>query len=206
MTTSDNQSNTGRGRRSKVARLIDEYGMHSVGVDLEQFWTADEDRRSLRELATYFNQRLVERVLDEAGVRALDGEIENIYRLLTDDNSADQTRIRRRFERDGVDVDALDTNFVTYQAIRTYLNEHRNVEYEPKEIDPIERDITNIQKIRGRTTSVTEGKVEQLRKSEHIQLGEFRILIDLRVVCEECDSQFDVIELLQRGHCNCVDS
>lgn len=198
---------SGRGRRSKVARLIEEYEMESLGAELERRWTAEEDRRSLRELASYFNRQLLEHALEAADVRPLDGEVENIYRLLTDGESgADRTRIRRRLERDGVDVDAVENDFVTYQAIRTYLKKHRGAEYTPDETDPIEREIGNIQQLRGRVDSVTEGKLRQLRRTDQLDLGEFRTLVDVRVVCEDCNAQFDVIDLLERGRCDCQES
>ncbi|MDR9381661.1 MAG: hypothetical protein RI560_08340 [Natronomonas sp.] len=204
MKDADDRPGSGRGRRSKVARLLQEYDIEDLGAELERRWTADEDRQSLRELAAYFNQRILERALEDADVRPLDGEVENIYRLLTDDSSgADRTRIRRRLERDGLDVDAIETDFVTYQAIRTYLKKHRGAEYTPDETDPVEREITNIQQLRGRVDSVTEGKLEQLRASGHLELGTFRTLVDVRVVCEDCNTQFSAVELLERGHCNC---
>ena len=194
-----------RGRRSKVARLIDEYDLQGLGAELEQSWTAEENRKSLRELASYFNQRLLQRALDEANVHCLDGELENTYRLLTDDeiSSAESTRVRRRLERDGVGVDKLKSDFVTYQAIRSYLKNHRGAEYTPAETDPLEREATNVQKLRGRMVSVTEGKLEQFRDNDELTLGEFRTLADIRVVCEDCNTQFDVLELLDRGGCNC---
>ena len=196
-----------RGRRSKVARLIDEYDLQGLGAELEQSWTAEEDRKSLRELASYFNRQLLQQTLDEANVHCLDGELENTYRLLTDDeiSSAESTRVERRLERDGVGVDKLKSDFVTYQAIRSYLKNHRGAEYTPAETDPLERETTNVQKLRGRTVSVTEGKLEQFRDNDELTLGEFRTLVDIRVVCEDCNTQFDVLELLDRGGCNCTD-
>ena len=197
-----------RGRQSKVARLIDEYDLQGLGANLEQQWTADEDRKSLRDLASYFNQQLLQRTLEGANVQYLDGEIKNTYRLLIGDgvSSAESTRVKRRLERDGIDVDALETDFVTYQAIRSYLRDHRGAEYTPAETDPLEREATNTQKLRGRMATVTEGKLEQLRASDELTLGEFRTLADIRVVCEDCNTQFDVLNLLNRGGCNCTDS
>jgi hypothetical protein len=100
-------------------------------------------------LADYFNRLLLEVALDSARIQHLDGEIENMYRLLADDNvtSADRIRVRRRLERDGVDVDALERDIVTYQAIRSYLKDHRGAEYTPEETDPLERKRTNIQQL-----------------------------------------------------------
>ena len=204
MSNNEATSTSGRGRRSKVVRLIEEYDLEELGAELERLWTAEEDRQSLRQLATHFNQQLLQRALEDADVRPLGGEVENIYRLLTDESGgADGTRIRRRLERDGLDVEALENDFVTYQAIRTYLKKHRGAEYTPDETDPLERETTNIQQLRGRVDSVTEGKLEQLQSGSHFELGEFRTLVDVRVVCEDCNTQFDVIELLERGGCDC---
>jgi hypothetical protein len=194
-----------RGRRNKVVHLIEAYELQDIGLELEQSWTAEEDRRSLRDLAKYFNQQLLKRTLEEASLQYLDGEVENTYRLLTDDevNSAESTRVQRRLERDGIDVDELKKDFVTYQAIRSYLKDHRGAEYTPAEIDPLEREVTNVQKLRGRMVSVTEGKLEQLQAGGELTLGEFRTLADIRVVCEDCNTQFDVLDLLDRGGCSC---
>ncbi|WP_254838449.1 rod-determining factor RdfA [Natronomonas marina] len=196
-----------RGRRSKVARLIDEYDLNGIGAEMERRWTAEEDRWSLRELAAHFNQSVLEAALETEGAQLLDGEVENTYRLLTDEDvgSADRTRARRRLEREGVDIDAVLDDFVTYQAIRTYLKKHRDAEYEADETDPLEREISNIQQLRGRVDSVTEGKLEQFRDGGHLTLGEFRTFVDVRVVCEDCNTQYDVVELLEAGGCECAE-
>lgn len=194
-----------RGRQSKVARLLSKHELQGLGAELERLWTAEEDRHSLRDLAAYFNRQLLQQRLSEKNVVVLDGEPANLYRLLTDDgvSSAERTRVRRRLEREGIDVDDLLSDFVSYQAIRTYLTEHRDAEYEPQETDPRERETENIRRMRGRTVSVTEGKLEQLRKHDELTLGEFRTLVDIQVVCEECNAQYGVFELLDRGGCDC---
>ncbi|WP_336136335.1 rod-determining factor RdfA [Natronomonas amylolytica] len=97
---------------------MEEYDLQGIGAELEQLRTADEDRRSLRDLADCFNRHFLESALDSASIQHLESETENTYRLLTNDgvSSADRTRVRGRFERDGVDVDDLQGDFVTYQA------------------------------------------------------------------------------------------
>lgn len=205
MDSSDDSSASGRGRRSKVSSLIEEYNLQGLGAELERSWTAEDNRKSLRELADYFNTKLLEEALNETSVQHLDGEIENIYRLLSADDvsSADRTRTRRRLEREGIDVESLQNDFVTYQAIRSYLKEYRGAEYTPAETDPIEREASNIQQMSGWVASVTEGKLDQLRKQDDFTLGEFRTLSDILVVCEDCNSRFNALELLDRGGCNC---
>jgi hypothetical protein len=205
MDDSTEVSTSKRDRQSKVARLIDKYELDGMGAELEKLWTADEDRQSLRDLADYFNHHLLRHSLNNANIQQLEGEVENTYRLLTADDisSAESTRVQRRLERDGVDVNALNTDFVTYQAIRTYLKDHRGAEYTPAETDPIKRETTNLQKLRGRMVSVTEGKLEQLRSSEALQLGDFRTIAEIQVICEDCNTQYDALELLEQGGCAC---
>jgi len=203
MTNQD--TGTGRGRRSKVARLIDEYDLDGLGEGMARRWTAEDDRWSLRDLADHFNQAILEAAMEAEGAQLLDGEAENTYRLLTNEDvgEADKTRVRRRLEREGIEVDDLLDDFVSYQAIRTFLTKHQGAEYTPDETDPLERETENVQQLRGRVDTVTAGKLEQLRDSGDLALGEFRTLVDVRVICEDCNAQYDVVELLERGGCNC---
>lgn len=196
------------GPQLKLVRLIDEYGMEGIGAELEQRWTADDEARaSLRDLAADFNQQLLAAAMAEADMQPLDGEIENIYRLLTGDDvsEGERTRTRRRLEREGVDVERLLDDFVTYQAIRTYLTKHREAEYAGPDRDPTEGGTEHIQRLRGRTATVTESKLEQLRDTDDLVLGAFRTLVDITILCEDCGGQYEVGDLLERGGCDCAE-
>lgn len=194
------------GRPSKVARLIEQYGLEEVGAELEGRWTAadPDERQSLRELASYFNRRLLAAALADAGVQPLDGEVSNLYRLLTGDDvsAAERTRTERRLERDGVDVEALRADFVSYQAVRTYLTSHRGAEYDRDDAESLERAMETIQRLRSRTASVAETRLEQLRGSDRLSLESPRVTVDVRVMCEDCGAQFDVGDLDDDG-CDC---
>lgn len=202
----DNESRGSQHRpRSKVARLLDKYDLKGLGTEMEARWTADEDRMSLRSLADYFNQEVLRSCFEDAGIDTLDGELENIYRLLSDDvSAAERTRVRRRLQRDGLDVNAIEDDFVTYQAIRTYLKEYRDAKYVRDDRDPIEREVENVKRLRGRIDTVTSGKLEQLRERGDLSLGSFQTVVDVKVVCEDCHSQYDALNLLKRGGCDCT--
>jgi hypothetical protein len=78
------------------------------------------------------------------------------------------------------------------------------VEYTPDtDDDPVAREAENLRKVQGRTTAVVEGKLDQLRASGHLDLQEFRTIVDVRVICEECNTQYSVGELLDVGGCDC---
>lgn len=204
--TSENKSSS-RGRRSKVVRLLEEYDLVGLGDELQRHWTTDDtdNRKSLRNLATLFNQRLLEAALAEAGADVLGGEVENTYRLLTDDDvsARDQTRIRRRLQREGVDVEQLESDFVSYQAMRTYLKEHRNAEYSTSSESRREKSIETVQRLRSRLVTIAEQRLESLRSSSELTLGEFRLIASVRVICEDCGTQTDFTSLIQNDGCDC---
>lgn len=199
-------TDTDGGRRNKVARLVDEYELGGVGDELEARWTATgDDHTSLRDLAAEFNRRLVKAKADEAGMRLSAREVDAVVRSLTGDEvtAVDRTQLRRRLEREGVDVDALDCDVVTYQAVRSYLREHRGAEYERDDGDRATTAARAIGKLRSRLVSVAESKLRALRETPALTLGEFRVLVDVGVLCTDCGSRYGVAELLSSGGCDC---
>lgn len=196
------------GPRSKVQRIISEYGLDDLGDELVDRWTAEspEDRSSLRDLATTVNTRLLGVVLEEAGATPLDGEVENIYHLLTDDDvsPADRTRAERRLERHGIDLDTLRSEFVSYQAVRSYLTEYRGVEYPGGESgERLETVTEQLEQLRGRLITVTESKLDQLEANGELDLGDHRVAVEIHVACDDCNEQYTVDSLLERRSCNC---
>ncbi|WP_132057859.1 rod-determining factor RdfA [Halorussus amylolyticus] len=190
----------------KVSRVARERDLPGVEDELAEYWTRDDDSMSLRELATYFNEAVLRSAMESAGIESLDGEVANTYRLLTDDevSSGVRTETRKQLERNGVDVDRLESDFVTYQAVRTYLREGRDVTYErPDDQARVETVAQTLGRLQNRTATVTETKLEQLRDADRIDLGEFRVLLDLQVFCQQCETQYGVGTLLERGGCDC---
>lgn len=194
------------GRRLKVKRLVDEYDLQGLGSDLERRYTSEDDARSsLRDLVDHVNREILRTALEETETDLLPCEAANHYRLLTgeDVTSGQRTEVRARLEQAGVDVDALECDFVTYQAVRSYLQRIRGIDYEGPLTRTPSRDLDSVGRLRGRTAAVTESKLEQLRESGTVTLGRFRAIVDVIVVCEDCDRQFDVDDLVERGGCDC---
>ncbi|MFB6202501.1 MAG: rod-determining factor RdfA [Halorhabdus sp.] len=194
---------------SKVARLIREYGLDELGDELESRWTAEGERRlSLRDLADLFNKRLLEAALLEAGMSTLEQNVDAIYRDLTaeDVSSGVRTDTRNRLERNGVDVDALESDFVTYQAIRSYLKEWRGAEYEQlTDTEKIQKDSDVIQRLQTRTESIAETRIENLRETGRIDVENFEVYTSVQVLCQHCGRQYEVTEFLEQGGCDCLD-
>jgi hypothetical protein len=195
-------------RTGKVARLIDKYGFDDLGDELVARWTAETDRMSLRALAKYFNKRLLESRLEEQRVETLAGEIDNLYELLTDDNVTSGTRIEaeNRLRQNGVAIEELRADFVTRQAIHTYLTKHRKASYDGSEAgDIVERRLADLQRLKSRQQIVTEQTLSSLQSEDHLPLGEHRVHVSVQVQCVDCERQFEIAELLERGGCDCGD-
>ncbi|KAB1191251.1 MULTISPECIES: rod-determining factor RdfA [Haloferax] len=186
---------------SKVGRLIESYGLDGLGEELEQRWTADEDADSLRTLADVFNHEILEAAALDAGLDLLDGEIKTFYEALsdTDATGAERTRARGRLERAGVDVEGLQRDFVSHQAVHTYLTSYRGASKERKRSDPTER----VQRLRGRLAAVTESALDSVANQEDFVIGSPDVLVDVQVFCSDCGSQYGFDELVERGGCEC---
>jgi len=192
---------------SKVERVIRSYGLTGLGEELERRWLGDGyEQQSLRSLADYFNERVLESALGEANVVTLQGEVENTYDLLTGEEVTEgaRTQARNRLEREGVDVESVLDDFVSHYAVHTYLREHRGVEYpSADDDDQREKSVETVRRLTSRLTAVTRRNVENLRSTERLDIGPVDVITEVQVVCEECGRQYDAIELVERGACRC---
>jgi hypothetical protein len=198
-------SDGSRGRPSKVARVIDEYDLDGLGDELEAAWTAPaSERRSLRDLASEVNARIVRAVLERRGDRPLPGEVETVRAAVAGETDGGTTRdVATRLADLGVELETLDGDFVSHQAVRTYLTAVRDAEYEANSADPADAAGERIQRLAGRLRAVTSDQLASLDDRDVIEVGETRPIVSVQVYCEDCGRQFDVGELLDRGGCDC---
>ncbi|WP_232688729.1 rod-determining factor RdfA [Halobacterium zhouii] len=202
MTDADTPDET----RCKVGRLIVTYDLQEMGAHLERRWTgAGEERASLRTLADEFNRQLLRVALANAGHNPVEQDVTTTYEVLTDDDVSEGARTQKRLElsRDGVDVDSLLGDFVSHQAVHTYLRRYRGAERESDAADQIESDVETLRRLQARTGSVTADAVERSASTERIDVGEFDVLVNVRVLCQDCGADYEAVELLERGGCDC---
>lgn len=191
--------------RTKVARTIDKYDLAGMGDQLEAAWTTEsDDRTSLRDLADEFNERVLEAALRESGVSLSTFEVTGTYNALRHGSGSEETRARRRLEREGIDVETLTGGFVTHQAIHTYLTKERGASLPEDKGNTVEQKVETIEKLQGRVAAVTESAIDSLGETDDLDRAEYNVIVDVRVVCSECGSDHSVEELLQQGGCDCA--
>ena len=99
-----------------MARLLQKYGFDDRGDEIKRRWTGQNGKRdSLRTLADVFNQRILQQAMENSGIQLLEGEVENVYELLTGDDVTNgiRTKTETRLRQQGIDVEELRGDFVT---------------------------------------------------------------------------------------------
>ncbi|WP_135306427.1 rod-determining factor RdfA [Haloarcula amylovorans] len=193
-------------RSSKVARVISEYDLDNFGVELENRWLGNSrEQQSLRTLADVLNRRILKSAMTESGMLVRQDRINQLYTALTDDETTEGTRLEvlNELNQEGVDTDAVQNDFVSHQAIHTYLREERGVERENNNTDQIAKTQDTIERLQGRLQAVTEKSIKNLISTGRLVLGSFDVIITIQVVCTDCSQQYDIVDLFERGHCDC---
>ena len=189
--------------RSKVQAVIEKY---DISFDLVSRWKgAEEERLSLRELATELNKRILEAVLESNDVMATQRDIEQIYEALAGEQSkAEAVQKQRDLERQGVDVDELESDFVTHQSVHSYLTEVEGETYSQREPqEQLRSAVESINRLENRTKAVSESVIERFAKLEEVTVGDTEVYVEARVYCSDCGTELRVTELLENGGCGC---
>ncbi|ELY63752.1 rod-determining factor RdfA [Natronobacterium gregoryi] len=191
----------------KVGRITDEHELSDLDDQLVRYWTdRTEERYSTRDLAEHVNQQVLASALDDSGLQYRDGEVENTYRLLTDDDVSSGTRVqtRKELEREGIPIEAVENDFVSHQTVYNHLTDCLEASLEgPSDEERLERGRDKLGALRNRTAAVTKDTIEQLARNDVLAVGEVDALVTITITCEECKTQYTVRDLLDQGGCDC---
>lgn len=161
-------------------------------------------RTSLRDLADEFNRAVLDAAITRSGNKISETDLQSTYQTLTGDDipSADKMRKERELESMGVDTDAVQSDFVTHQAVHTYLTNYRDAEL-PEKSDNAEQQAETLERLQGRTAAVTESAIEGLPPDGETDESAYDVIVDVRAICRSCGTEYTTTELLRRGGCDC---
>lgn len=190
----------------KIERVCERRGLPTLADRLVDRRT--ETDASLRDLERVFNREVLATAMRAAGMELLEDEAANVYRLLTDEDvsHAARTEARDRLARAGVDVEAVEGDFVTYGTIRTHLRECAGIDT-GREVTVDAATVSDtIFKLFGRTEAVTERELARLAESDGFDAGDLTVSLTARVACEGCGEEYGLRRLLEGGGCGCGES
>lgn len=191
----------------KVGKLAREYQLDDIDEELVTRWAGDQvETESVRALADRFNCRLLRAAMLDANVELVEGRVENLYELLTDEDRLDavQMQARSTLEGDGVDVDQLEEQFVSHQTMYRHLRNCLDAEKAANTLS-VEKERDRIHAVQQRAEAVVGDTVSRLRNGGELDLDDFEVLINFRVTCEHCGTLHDVTDLIDAGGCDCQD-
>jgi len=188
----------------KVGDVLSKYDIEHYDDRLIDQWTAPKpERKGYRQLARWLNTNLLRREMDRAGLSTLAGEVESKYERLKDD-SATADELQAYLRREGLPVDNLMSDFVSYGVVRTHLQECLGVEREAEASD-WEAETIRIAR------DHAKGKIAEAARSLHnkgeIGAGEeMTIHLTAEIECESCHTSVPVERAMRRGYvCTCTD-
>lgn len=187
----------------KVGKTRTGFGVSRTDLELGDRWRTGQ--ASVRDLQRRFNLEVLRTAVEDEDVWMLDGEVENLYRLLTDDDVSEgmRTQARNRLRREGIDVERLTDAFVSHQTMYRHLRNCLDVEPQDDVENTVESAIDRLRRLEARTEAVSRDTVESLDENGHVTFGDPDVLVSVTVICRECGAQADVLSAVRDGGCEC---
>jgi hypothetical protein len=187
----------------KVCRVLAARDLGHYDDRILSEWRGDEDGRTgYRGLARWLNVTLLAREMERAGLPTLGGEPESKYeRLRGEDATAEEVATLLR--REGVDVERLRDDFVSYGVVRTHILDCLDAEYEPEE--PTDWEPAAIDVARDHARERIGESVRALVGKGRLEAGDgVSVHLAVELECETCGTRVPLDRALRRGAvCEC---
>lgn len=185
----------------KIDTVAEKWELHTVEAQLAERWA---DGESLRDLETAFNQAVLRAAMASAGMETVDGEPSNLHRLLTDDVTAGKrVDAESRLREHGLNPDAVTDDFVSYQTVRTHLNECLGVQTARESSLSVADSRSTVHKLVSRTETVVLQTIDRLCGQDKLSITAPSVTVSVRVACSECQDEYTFATLLSTGSCSC---
>jgi len=184
---------------SKIRKTVE-------ALDLEPVIEALVERRergaSLRELRDYYNDRVIEAMLTEAGGSVLtDAETVRAAVRGKIESEGERIEIEHELSEMGVDIDALERRLVSHETVRQYLqDEDVAPETESSAVTVAEVHDT-VEWAMAREEAIIKRKLDQLAQADMIAFEEVAIDTAVTVTCADTGTAYSLEEFIERGGC-----
>jgi hypothetical protein len=207
--------------KNKIDRLIEQYELTGLEESLVRDWTREDDqrRKSVRELTSWFNQKLVMVILDDytGGMIPSNYTVEKITtRLQARGSDASKYKdipdreimdVIHWLQNNDVPIDDVIDDFVSYGTMYTYLKEVRGAvspDSQPDQRSPEKRQADVLDGIRtdlGKQPERINSRLRTLRN--HNQLPETKpdIHVSIECNCPACGHAQPIANYVEQQGC-----
>jgi hypothetical protein len=186
----------------KVCDVLDRYDIEYYDEELVDQWTAPKpERKGYRQLAKWLNVNLLRREMDKSGLSTLAGEVESKYERLQDD-SPTAAELADYLASEGVRIDELQNDFVSYGVIRTHLQECLGA---TRQTESGHWESQSIDIALGQSETKLAEAVNSLQnKGKLAGSDELSVHVTAEIECEVCQARVDLSRAIRRGYlCSC---
>jgi hypothetical protein len=198
----------------KVGRASGKYAIDNMNEKLHS--RRMNQGMSLRDLADYFNQQVLNRAIERTGADLADvaygavspdDAVARVYESLTSETiSADrEARVRTRLEQRGVDVNDIESDWVTHPTMRSHLNECLGIETSRSSEIGREDSRDTIEWARTRCTKIVHQTVSRLISAGVVTVSDHHVSVSINISCSDCGQTYRLSELLTEQSCSCYD-
>jgi hypothetical protein len=186
----------------KIGRVVRRYELGAFDRTLTD---RREDGASLRDLETVVNEAVLRAALRDADADVI-GDVSSVYEGLTGDEASagERAELRGRLTRAGVDIDGLETDFVSYQTVRTHFRECLDYDTDRRSALSVEDARGTVEWARSRSEGIVERTLDRLTGTDGFRAGDLAVSHVVRVTCEDCGATYPVDEFVDRGGCDCT--
>jgi len=185
----------------KIVRVANDYNISEIDAKLIE---RREQGDSLRDLAAYLNKRILSESLN-TGTREVVGDADSIYKVLrgNDVNRSRQVELRSKLDGNGIDIEAVERDFVSHQTVRNHLHDCKAIDTGRKSTVDIDGAEKTIEWAQARSEGVIEQTLERLRNAGNVADTPTEVTLSVRVGCSACGQTYRIEDFLEQGGCDC---
>lgn len=193
----------------KVDRLTDRYELTSprsedasIHTYLRRRWTGADGREpeGYKSLTQWFNKRLLARIYENHGRDTVAAHLDTEYGLITDDDTVDRDELAADLATDGLDIEELDSELISWSTMRHHLKGCLDAE---KEVPSASTDWeqNTVARAKQQTAEKAQSVLSSLTSKNRLpDADEAEVDVQVKLSCPDCSVRVPFEDAVERGY------
>lgn len=193
----------------KIDRLTDRYDLapplsEDVSIDeyLERRWTGADGRDPVgyKVLTEWFNKRVLSRLYEQHGREAMATHLDREYELIRDGDDIERDELAADLTTDGLDIDEVDSELVSWSTMRHHLKGCLEAEKETQSAST-DWERNTVEMAKEKTAEKARSVLSSLSSKDRLPEAE-RADVDVQVKlsCPDCSVRVPFEDAVERGY------
>lgn len=184
------------------APTVPDPGYESVDDYLVARWTGADGRSAdgYKALTEWFNKRLLKRVYETHGRDTVSVHLDREYEVITGDGDIERDELAADLAVDGLDLDEIETEFVSWSTMRHHLKGCLEAE---KDTPSAETDweANTVQMARDRAAEKARSVLSSLASKDRLRDADrAHVDVQVKLSCPDCSVRVPFEDAVERGY------